>query len=419
MVGCLSRVARASVPLSYVYTSFIDAAMPTDANAAAADGGGDTAAPPVVEEPEHLCCPITRAMFLDPVFVAESGNTYERDALERFWRASAPTNAARDPLTNERLESRAVYTNWDKRREVAAWLDAHEDATPSGWTSRRVPPPAREKRDGADAGGRPRGWLARAFGAYAPVKVAALAVLVSVALSASVGAGPRAPGRAAGAAGSPRVPTIGEFGDARELRAPAGSSRATIREVSAASAYSESTPALEVYVGTTKAFGSRVADLGFTALWFSITGTWTYSALAASPLFATFSVPFWFVGFNMLHSGATSAFETTRLLITPQTFYLEKIIFNRRLSFHKGETQDLTRAVTETYAYVNGVPQTNLVLHQGVKSHVLARGLHVVEDEFVIEAIGSFLKQYQRGGNPSQASRQTIKIDTSVPRARM
>ena len=390
--------------------------MPT---ADAADADDDDG----VDEPEHLCCPITRAMFRDPVFVAESGNTYERDAVQRFWRdASSP---ARDPLTNEALKSRAVYTNWDKRREVAAWLDAHEGVVPSGWTERRAPPPARDDgdavgEDGTARGARPRRWLARALGTYAPVKIAALAVLVSVALSATAGTtkGGDWLGRRSGAAGSPRVPTVGEFGDARALRAPAGSSRVTIREVSAARAYPEASPALEVFVGTTQARGARVADLGFSALWFAITGTWTYGAFAASPLFATFSVPFWFVGFNILHSGATAAFETTRLLITPQTFYLEKIIFNRRLAFHRGETRDLTRAVTETYAYVNGVPQNNLVLHEGVKSHVLARGLHVVEDEFIIDAIDSFLGKYQRGQN-SARTRESIKIDTSAPRARM
>jgi hypothetical protein len=35
-------------------------------------------------EPVHLLCPITRVMYRDPVFVAESGNTYEREAIEGF-----------------------------------------------------------------------------------------------------------------------------------------------------------------------------------------------------------------------------------------------------------------------------------------------------------------------------------------------
>ena len=41
-----------------------------------------------VEEPEELLCPITKVMMRDPVFVAGSGNTYEREAIETFWQHS-------------------------------------------------------------------------------------------------------------------------------------------------------------------------------------------------------------------------------------------------------------------------------------------------------------------------------------------
>ena len=100
----------------------------------------DDASSSSIDEPEHLLCPITRAMFRDPVFVPASGNTYERAAVARFWSGSS---RARDPLTNATLRSRSVYTNWDKRREVADWLTANPTTTPSGWDSRT--PPAPEK----------------------------------------------------------------------------------------------------------------------------------------------------------------------------------------------------------------------------------------------------------------------------------
>ena len=100
----------------------------------------DDASSSSIDEPEHLLCPITRAMFRDPVFVPASGNTYERAALARFWSGSS---RARDPLTNATLRSRSVYTNWDKRREVADWLTANPTTTPSGWDART--PPAPEK----------------------------------------------------------------------------------------------------------------------------------------------------------------------------------------------------------------------------------------------------------------------------------
>lgn len=51
-------------------------------------------------------------------------------------------------MTNKELVSGEVYANWDKRRQVAAWLDEHPGYTPEGWTSRddvpRVPAPQHE-----------------------------------------------------------------------------------------------------------------------------------------------------------------------------------------------------------------------------------------------------------------------------------
>jgi leucine-rich repeat protein SHOC2 len=59
-------------------------------------------------EPEVLMCPITRTMFRDPVFVFDSGHTYERSAiLSHFER-----NGAKDPLTRRALSSTKVMTNW-------------------------------------------------------------------------------------------------------------------------------------------------------------------------------------------------------------------------------------------------------------------------------------------------------------------
>ena len=62
-------------------------------------------------EPEELMCPITRTMFRDPVFVVDSGHTYERSAiLSHFER-----NGAKDPLTRRALSSTKVMTNWAMR----------------------------------------------------------------------------------------------------------------------------------------------------------------------------------------------------------------------------------------------------------------------------------------------------------------
>ena len=76
-------------------------------------------------EPEELLCPITRTMFRDPVFVLESGHTYERSAVLAHFRR----NGAKDPLTRRALSSTKVVTNWAVRQVVRDWLDKHPDAT--------------------------------------------------------------------------------------------------------------------------------------------------------------------------------------------------------------------------------------------------------------------------------------------------
>ena len=91
-------------------------------------------------EPEVLMCPITRTMFRDPVFVVDSGHTYERSAiLSHFER-----NGAKDPLTRRALSSTKVMTNWAVRNVVQAWLDKHPGVTPDGWDSRELLEPSKD-----------------------------------------------------------------------------------------------------------------------------------------------------------------------------------------------------------------------------------------------------------------------------------
>ena len=94
--------------------------------------------PSTEEEPLSLCCPITHCMYRDPVFVPESGTTYDREALHAFWRTAG---ARRDVLTNALITSDQVYVDWNKRREVAAWLSDHPGHQPAGWPDRTQPPP--------------------------------------------------------------------------------------------------------------------------------------------------------------------------------------------------------------------------------------------------------------------------------------
>jgi leucine-rich repeat protein SHOC2 len=86
-------------------------------------------------EPEVLMCPITRAMFRDPVMVVESGHTYERDEITQHF-----AHSNRDPKTNLPLRSTRVVTNWGLRAAVEEWLNCHPDVTPDGWDSRELRP---------------------------------------------------------------------------------------------------------------------------------------------------------------------------------------------------------------------------------------------------------------------------------------
>jgi len=91
-------------------------------------------------EPEELLCPITRAVFRDPVFVVDSGHTYERSSiLSHFER-----NGAKDPLTRRALSSTKVMTNWAMRNVVQAWMDKHPGVTPDGWDSRELLEPSKD-----------------------------------------------------------------------------------------------------------------------------------------------------------------------------------------------------------------------------------------------------------------------------------
>ena len=91
-------------------------------------------------EPEELICPITRTMFRDPVFVFDSGHTYERNAILSHFRR----NGAKDPLTNCALSSTKVMTIWAMRNVVQAWLDKHPGVKPDGWDSRELLEPPKD-----------------------------------------------------------------------------------------------------------------------------------------------------------------------------------------------------------------------------------------------------------------------------------
>jgi len=389
------------------------------------------------EEPEDLTCPITKLMFRDPVFVAGSGNTYERDAIETFWR---DRRDRRDPLTNARLKNANLFTNWTKRREVDAWLTRHPTQTPEGWTSRTAPPPleARDARAAArrrrndetnedehehdglrNRGNRGGGFLNGANGAL-PTMCAAVAasVLLSTAFLAATSPAPPPgfpqfpPGvvastlRGSGVTGMPAPPAW--YAAMKPVKAPSGSRIRARRGARGA---------LEILIpplGFT-ARGEAVAELGFAATWSAFTGAWTVGAFRGpTPGVALFSVPFWGVSAHLGKAALAAATETTRVVFFPPsdsetresagdvasdpkapdgTFKISWEAFGRQVGCASGSLRDLDGGEIVTRAYVNGVPQTGVELREGVKSHAVGRNTHPAEQAFVAELVRASLAE--------------------------
>ena len=424
------------------------------------------------EEPEDLTCPVTKMMFRDPVFVAGSGNTYEREAIETFWRGRRDR---RDPLTNAHVRNAALFTNWTKRREVDAWLAQHPDQTPEGWPSRTVPPPleargarrarnrrnlngVREDRDVSDEDDesdetRRRRRFGDAFlndGALPKMcaGLAAAALLSTAFLAATAPAPPPGfpqfpPGvvastlKGSGVTGMPAPPAW--YVAMKPVKAPAGS---RIR------ARRGSRGAMEIVIPPLGAMrGDAVAELGFAATWSAFTGAWTVGAFRGpTPAVALFSLPFWGVSAHLGKAALAAATETTRVVFFPPSdsetresagdvpFASEKALdgtfrvsweaFGRQVGCASGSLTDIDGGEIVTRAYVNGVPQTGVELREGVTSYAVGRGTHPAEQAFVAELIADALAEAKAArraaarGDESDRSASSKMVRSSGPTER-
>lgn len=75
--------------------------------------------------PAHLICPITQALFRNPVICGD-GHTYEEDAIVHWW----TTNRLTSPLTNQPLTSQLLIPNRAIRQAVEDWTTAQDTETP-------------------------------------------------------------------------------------------------------------------------------------------------------------------------------------------------------------------------------------------------------------------------------------------------
>ncbi len=88
-----------------------------------------------VEIPAEFQCSVTGQIMSDPVILTESGETYEREGIER-WLLNHDT----DPLTNERLANKNLAPNRSIKRSIVTFLDKHSfDRYPELWEEVYVP----------------------------------------------------------------------------------------------------------------------------------------------------------------------------------------------------------------------------------------------------------------------------------------
>ena len=90
------------------------------------------------ETPFSFQCPITHELMVDPVDTAD-GQTYERAAIEQWLRHHDTS-----PVTNARLGSKQLNTNYGLRRAISEWAQKY---------SPLPPPQPRSPMAGGGAGG--------------------------------------------------------------------------------------------------------------------------------------------------------------------------------------------------------------------------------------------------------------------------
>jgi hypothetical protein len=87
---------------------------------------GEILPPPYSIEPEQpssqvdVICPLTGELYREPVTLVETGNTYERGALEKWLQ-----NNDTDPMTGARLYTKSIQEDMQMRTYVKEWLSGY------------------------------------------------------------------------------------------------------------------------------------------------------------------------------------------------------------------------------------------------------------------------------------------------------
>eukprot|EP00899_Mesostigma_viride_P007658 jgi/Mesvir1/16894/Mv15771-RA.2 len=76
-----------------------------------------------MDPPAHFLCPISYDLMRDPVILVETGQTYERDAIEQWFARGNNT----DPLTNARVIDTKLVPVFALRCAVAQWVEQEQE----------------------------------------------------------------------------------------------------------------------------------------------------------------------------------------------------------------------------------------------------------------------------------------------------
>lgn len=177
--------------------------------------------------------------------------------------------------------------------------------------------------------------------------------------------------------------------------------------------------ALEIYIPPAKFDGASLSTGTFAIFWNAFVAFWTVNALAAGgAIFAAFSIPFWVAGAGLLKSSFGRQFIAEKIEINPVTWMLEKNVAlfsqssqqnasgpdweNSAKKRGSGYTSDLSGASVEVVGYINGVPETQMMLRHGVEKVVFGEGLEPVEQEWIAGVIQEYCNDIGAGtGRPT------------------
>ncbi|KAI8466261.1 MAG: kinase-like domain-containing protein [Monoraphidium minutum] len=157
--------------------------------------------------------------------------------------------------------------------------------------------------------------------------------------------------------------------------------------------------------------GNSMGTGVFAVAWNAFVAFWTFSALASGGiLFALFSAPFWYAGWQLAGQAFGGALTKERFAIGRNKFRLAQELavlkdgaarfLGQGYRSQEGDASDVTGARVVTTVIVNGSPRTAIELVAGVNKFRFGESLELVEQEWVVSEINAFLEE--RSGRAPQ-----------------